>query len=172
MSEESEVVTSAISRRNALKAAAAVGVGAAAFAGPQIGVLGAAPAYAAHCSPGKFTTTDGEDRNTDCGGGCQPHFRTHGATLTQGGITATIPNAVCTDVVTPTITGIPAGTTCQVQLGIYENNPANAEFFTLPAPNLERDLTGNNQPVPGVSYYSCNSRVFLRLVCGPTNCFH
>lgn len=177
MSEELEIgetakSSSSISRRNALKTGAALGVGAAAFAGPQIGILGAAPAYAAHCSPGKFDTIDGDDRNVDCGGGCQPHFRTHGEKLTQNGITATIPDKVCTNIVTPLISGIPGGTTCEVQLGIYENNPADAEFFTLPAPTLERDLTGGGTPVPGTSYYSCNSRVFLRLVCGPDDCFH
>ena len=171
MTDNSEKKTAAVSRRNALKAGAAVGVGAAAFAGPQIGILGAAPAYAAHCSPGKFTTTDGDDRNTDCGGGCAPHFRTHGEVLVQGVISASIPDKVCTNVVTPTITGVPAGTTCQVQLGISENNFADVEFFTLPATNLQRDLTGGGTPVPGVTYYSCNSRVFLRLICGPTDCF-
>lgn len=46
-----------ISRRNALKVAAAAGVGAAAFAGPKFGPLGTAPAYAVGCSKSDITNT-------------------------------------------------------------------------------------------------------------------
>lgn len=163
MTEKIENDAAAVSRRNALKAGAALGVGAAAFAGPQIGILGAAPAYAAHCSPGKFTTEVSDDRNTDCGGSCAPYFRTHGEILevvvNGSTITATIPDKVCTNVATIAVTGVPSGITCEVQMGIWENNVAGP-FFTLPSTEFNRDD------------FSCNSRVVQRLICGPSSCFH
>lgn len=42
------------SRRTALKTGVAVGIGAAAWAGPQIGPLGVTPAYATHCTAPLF----------------------------------------------------------------------------------------------------------------------
>lgn len=63
--------TSRISRRNALKAAAAVGVGTVAWSGPQITAFGATPAYADGCTG--FTVNQfTNDRNTNQGGGCVP----------------------------------------------------------------------------------------------------
>lgn len=55
---------SRISRRNALKAAVGVGVGAVAWSGPQITAFGATPAYAEACTFAVFFELT-PDRNTD-----------------------------------------------------------------------------------------------------------
>lgn len=62
-----EATKSSISRRNALKAGVATGVGAAAFAGPQIGMLGMTPAYADTCSANWVTIASSTDcQNVSC----------------------------------------------------------------------------------------------------------
>jgi hypothetical protein len=68
---------SRISRRNALKAAVGVGVGAMAWTGPQITAFGATPAYAAACTnfTFKFVITD---MNTNSSGSCSTFEYTNG----------------------------------------------------------------------------------------------
>lgn len=61
-----------INRRRAIQAAAALGVGAAAWTGPRVGLLGATPAYAGTCSAGELgsavlTPTALASDNTVCG---------------------------------------------------------------------------------------------------------
>ena len=73
-----------ISRRNALKVAAAAGVGAAAFAGPKFGPLGTAPAYAVGCSNEGDNTLSG---NFAAGSGCASSVK-----LNQTGSTPTVVN--------------------------------------------------------------------------------
>ena len=82
----SEISKSSISRRNALKAGIATGVGAAAFAGPQIGMLGTAPAYAQICSKPIVTSEfDGGSINngSSCGGAAEMNFTINGTINTQ-----------------------------------------------------------------------------------------
>lgn len=66
---------SRISRRNALKAAVGVGVGAVAWTGPQITSFGATPAYAEACTFAVFFELT-PDRNTDQTTNCT-HWRYH-----------------------------------------------------------------------------------------------
>ena len=166
METQGENNKASISRRNALKAGVATGVGAAAFAGPQIGMLGMTPAYAQNCSPGKFQSTLSPDRNVDCGGGCGNNtFRLHGQTveLVYNGVTITAEQAdkVCADVATPVISGIPSGVECQLRAVLTnpqgEPLPGQPEF-PLPSTNFNKDT------------YSCNSRYAFRLVCAPAGC--
>lgn len=152
-----------LSRRRALKAGVAAGVGAAAFAGPQISVLGSTPAYAAHCSPNKFTTSDGPDRNVDCGGACANNaFRLHGtdlqATVDGSLVMASVADKVCAGDAVPSITGIPSGFECQVSAVIF-GGPNAGDSFPLPNANFNQGT------------YPCSSRYLLRLTCAPAGCF-
>lgn len=54
MNEQDSTLGGRQSRRTALKAGVAVGVGALAWGGPQIGPLGVTPAYATHCTAPLF----------------------------------------------------------------------------------------------------------------------
>lgn len=91
---EQDETEARISRRTALKAAAAAGVGAAAFAGPQIGVLGSSPAYgqAGVCSKpiSTLTTTLGSLNNGagQCGGFARINQAYRPGDVTQNGIRA------------------------------------------------------------------------------------
>ena len=163
----SGIDTAAISRRKALKAATAVGVGAVAWGGPQIGVLGTAPAYAAHCSDGKFRSTLTADRNVDCGGNCgSDTFRLHGQSVSVDyngtTISATMADKVCADVATPIISDIPPGVECQLRTVL--TNPQG-----VPLPGTPEF------PLPSTTFnkltYSCSSRYAFRLICAPAGCF-
>lgn len=76
MAEQDDFITETdeerarISRRTALKAGVAAGVGTAVWGGPRIGRIGAPPAYGQMCSPPwiPIATTDCE--STNCGNGC------------------------------------------------------------------------------------------------------
>lgn len=67
---------SRLSRRNALRAAVGVGVGAVAWSGPQITSFGATPAYAVGCTFAVEFFLE-RDRNTDQSNECQPGFGFH-----------------------------------------------------------------------------------------------
>jgi hypothetical protein len=63
--------TGGLSRRNALKAGVAVGVGAIAWSGPTITSLGGTPVYAAGCTFAIDVRLNIKDRNTDQSDGCR-----------------------------------------------------------------------------------------------------
>jgi hypothetical protein len=121
------------SRRNALKAGVAAGVGVAAWSGATITSLGGTPAYAVGCTfVVKLDLSDG-CRNTDNASGCTSppsgfiRFRYH--TLKTTGlpsgytITHNIGEGVCcTDTLanrTATLT-FPAGITCVARVGFFD----------------------------------------------------
>lgn len=118
--------SSAISRRNALKAGAALGIGAAALAGPQIGMLGSTPAYAAACSQPWLTVGEAGCSSTSCPSACDVglfKFVSYKAqTVTGGGASATA-NAGCGGVATATITAPTSTGQCRVRVKLYQGNP-------------------------------------------------
>lgn len=108
-----------LSRRTALKAGVAAGVGAVAWTGPTISSLGGTPAYAMACTVGSVCIIDfaGGCRNTDQGQGAD--FGYHALELAglPTGFTVTNPIPEGTDCGTWTSTlNFPAGFTCTVQI--------------------------------------------------------
>lgn len=176
MTDISENKSAAVSRRNALKAGAALGVGAAALAGPQIGVLGAVPAYAAHCSAGKFYTLDFPGRNTNCGGNCgnpdimQYHRDNESIAGPFGTVSYTMSGNgqwECSDVATLTLTAVPAGQTCIV-LEVIVTDGLNGT--TVVQGNGSLSMPTISQAPP--NEFQCNAQYSVRLQCAPSDCFH
>lgn len=116
-----------ISRRNALKAGAALGVGAAAFAGPQIGVLGTTPAYAAACSQPWVVVGQAGCTNTSCPAECNQgtaKFVSYKAQTVTGSNGATAnATAGCGGTATATITAPSTTGQCRVRVKAYQGNP-------------------------------------------------
>jgi len=163
MTEESEVTKSAISRRNALKAGAAVGVGAAAFAGPQIGVLGAAPAYAQTCSIAPVTVL-GEDRNVSCTSNCTTVFELlpETVTVTFAGQTFDVTTEGCADSDALWVDGSPSTIDCEVK-AVPVGHPA----ILLPSTDFCRSTGPSNC---GSAGFSCSSRYQLQVTCAQAGC--
>lgn len=126
-----------ISRRGVLKAGAALGVGVTAWAGPQIGRMGATPAYAASCTVPFTTVAFGECKSTSCPDECDSgtaKFIKVGAdivvgTVNGGTVTATVPTPGTTlacagptargtaTLTVPTTTG-----QCRLVVEVYQGN--------------------------------------------------
>jgi len=114
------------SRRNALKAGAAVGVGAVAWSGATITSLGGTPAYAVACSQSIQIDFTAGCRNIDLGNdnGCGSNHAAFGYHTLVGvypdgySLTNNVPSGggtCCTANFTPVL-HFPAGITCQVVL--------------------------------------------------------
>ncbi len=122
-----------ISRRNALRAGAAVGVGAVAWSGVSITSLGGTPAYAEGCTF-KSTFTLANCRNTDQGKCDEPPPPSHIDLLAYHPLdTAGLPNGytldqtisndgVCCDSVTNPVFTFPTTVKCLVHFTIYNGN--------------------------------------------------
>ena len=114
------------SRRQALKAGVAAGVGVAAWSGATITSLGGTPAYAAGCTfAQQFDLVD--CRNTDQGaGGCAPKFRYHElkdfGLPTGFAVTNNIPEGTCCNTSTVPLVSFPSGLSCEVRLVIADPN--------------------------------------------------
>jgi hypothetical protein len=126
-----------LSRRRALKAGAALGVGVTAWAGPQIGRMGATPAYAAACTVPFTTVAFGSCKSTSCPDSCNSgtaKYISVGAdsvsgTVNGGTVTAVVPatgtTASCAG---PTARGqatltVPNTTgQCRLFVEVYEGN--------------------------------------------------
>ncbi len=89
------VLSKGVSRRAALRAGAAAGIGVAAWSGATITSLGGTPAYAVGCTFVVRITLEG-CRNTDQGS-CAGDFRYHPLTSNVAGYTLTnnVPNGTC-----------------------------------------------------------------------------
>lgn len=125
-----------ISRRRALKAGAALGVGVTAWAGPQIGRMGATPAYAAACTVPFSTVAFGECKNTSCPTECDDGTKyirvgpdSVSGTVNGGTVTAVVPAPGTTNLCggpknrgqarlsVPNTTG-----QCRLRVEVYEGN--------------------------------------------------
>lgn len=124
--EEREGGGGGLSRRTALKAGVAAGVGAVAWTGPTISSLGGTPAYAMACTVGSVCNIDlgGGCRNTDQGSGAD--FGYHSlelAGLPPGfSVTNPIPEGTACGVHTSTL-NFPAGFTCTVEI-LFDGPPS------------------------------------------------
>lgn len=138
MGEADDQTSSALTRRNAIKAAAAVGVGAAAWTGPKIGVFGASPAYAGVCSPGELSCAETGQLSTqpNCGAGTGQNasfsfsLPTLNLNVDGNAVTATASDAPnsCTDGQTNILISN-ASLTCQVRVRFFEQGGGNAVLF-------------------------------------------
>jgi hypothetical protein len=162
MGEAGDQTSGALTRRNAIKAAAAVGVGAAAWTGPNIGVFGAAPAYAGTCSPGEEACTNAAQvsMQPNCGGnGLDTNysysnlFGPGNNSLTLEGQTYTISagTGTCTDSNSTVIVSGPTSATCRLTLFFVLQGGPNAGNQgsvvatgqgTIPVPLLSRRIVG------------------------------
>lgn len=119
---------SRISRRNALKAAAAVGVGAVAWSGPQITAFGATPAYAAACTG--FTVNQFVDnRNTNQGNdqGCSPfEYQDDSGIVLPTNYSWNWAPQLCPGA--PINFSFPVGITCDVDIYLYESQGQAGSF--------------------------------------------
>lgn len=126
-----------LSRRRALKAGAALGVGVTAWAGPQIGRMGATPAYAAACtvpfSTVKFGACESSKCPDECDSGTEKYIKltttTVSGTVNGGTVTATVPAASTSNLCSgPTLRGkasitVPNTTgQCRLEVVVYDGN--------------------------------------------------
>lgn len=162
------------SRRNALKAAAAAGVGVVALGGPQVGVMGAAPAYAVGSSQsGQLTQTGSVNcggNPNDCGGNIRLNQGGGQNTLMVGPVTVGLANLnnVCTsDPLVLTFTegattyanAAAAGVSCSAVVSV-SGGPQNV---AIPG-NVPKFIAGTN----GTAGY-CNGNWTLTLTCVGTD---
>jgi hypothetical protein len=152
MSDEStEVVDTAssrLTRRNALKAGVAAGVGVAAWSGATITSLGGTPAYAAGCTGVINVDLSGGCRNTDqgtpCSGGDPFRFHVLKDTGLPNGysLTNNIAEGTCCNVPSASdpIFHFPSGLTCNVVLTFA--NPPSCATLQQPAISLGQSSTG------------------------------
>lgn len=137
------------SRRQALKLGAAAGVGLAAWTGPQIGIIGATPAYAADCSPGERecfsqagsvnwgTWTDSEQYLEF--NGVPTQLTVQGQTVTFSGISGNKFNVNGTSAIT---FNVPAGVTCGASITVFDK--VQGQLVERP------DLAVDQDPAQGV----------------------
>lgn len=156
-----------LSRRNALKAAAAAGVGVMALAGPQVGVLGTAPAYAVGCSKSDSGTAVGSVNcgGSNCASGEVRLNQSNAPTVLQvGDVTITLAslNNQCTNSALPITysNGTGAGVSCSAVISVV-GGPQN---LLLPAIVPKKDPNG-----PGNAGY-CNANWTLTFTCVGTDC--
>jgi hypothetical protein len=180
MSDESmEIADNAsngFSRRNALKAGVAAGVGVAAWSGATITSLGGTPAYAVGCTGAVIIDLlDPSCRNTDNASGCMFGYHTLKSGLPTGyGIVNNIPEgtACCDDHVSQFT--FPSGMTCQVVLQFNGPSCAGPSRGTLtfgPESDGSLDITFSCLPVdPGSNaFYSAKATCFTTGT--PPSCF-
>jgi hypothetical protein len=142
---------SGFSRRNALKAGVAAGVGVAAWSGATITSLGGTPAYAAGCTFVVKLDLSNGCRNTDNASTCASppsgfiRFRYHtlkstgfpaGYTLTQNIGEGTC----CTDANNTAVLTFPAGITCVARVGFF--NPPQCSLPEIQGFNIGSSSTG------------------------------
>lgn len=167
MTDISENKSAAVSRRNALKAGAALGVGAAAFAGPQIGVLGAAPAYAQTCSIAPVTVS-GIEENVACTNACAPYFdlQTETVSVTFAGQTFDYTVSGCSNTDAAWVDGSPATIDCEVRV-IPVVGGVDEPGIIVPGTAYCRETGPNNCSPNG---YSCSSRYRIEVTCAQAGC--
>lgn len=122
-----------VSRRAALKAGVAAGIGAAAWSGASITSLGGTPAYAQGCTfAARFDLVTCRNTDQGAGGGCTKKFRYHvlGDQLLPGfSITNNITEGTCCDPgygvngTSPPVFNFPSNLYCIVELVLA--NPSN-----------------------------------------------
>jgi hypothetical protein len=187
---------SRISRRNALKAAAAAGVGAMAWTGPQITAFGATPAYAAACTA--FTVDEYIDgRNTNQGNNrnCSSAAFTYQADPFGGQLPAATggkvswnwatggPNTQVCPGTTVTLTINDSELTCWVELWLYQSASGFDDYYayhlfgpsTGTVPVLLPDGTdpGDDPTPPGEPHFP-NTNFAIQVRCidkDRTECF-
>jgi hypothetical protein len=123
-----DITDSTISRRRALQAGVAAGVGAIAWTGPTITSMGGTPAYAAGCTG--FTVNEfAENRNTNQGGCANKNFRYQD----DSGIT--LPAGYTWDWTTLECPGntvnfdYPDGITCSVDIYLYRSTGGAGQYL-------------------------------------------
>ena len=115
-----------LSRRRALQAGVAAGVGLVAWSGPTITSMGGTPAYAAGCTG--FTVNEfAENRNTNQGGGCNPfrYQNDSGITLPANYTWDWTVNECPGNVVN---FDYPTGISCSVDIYLYRSSGGAGEY--------------------------------------------
>ena len=157
-----------MTRRRALQAGVATGVGAAAFAGPQIGMLGQVPAYAQTCSKG-VATAEGTTRNVTCQSSCAPYFflQTESVSVTFGPSTYTFTVEGCTNTDADwTIPTTPPTVECEVRV-IPVVGGVDQPSIVVPGTDYCRETGPNNC---GAAGYSCSSQYRIQVRCAQVGC--
>jgi hypothetical protein len=151
MADDSDAVQAGeqrgLSRRAALKAGVATGVGIAAWSGASITSLGGTPAYAVACSQSVFVSLGSECRNTDSSS-CAPPvegFRYHTLTPSLSGfsIVNNVGEGTCCNAVSPTPQLVWDHTVwpnlaCVVHLKAWSNGEGNCHQDEGPPPGGHR----------------------------------
>lgn len=147
-----------MSRRNALKTGAALGVGAAVLAGPSIGILGSAPAYAQTCSRGKTCIERPKESTNNGAGNCvgSTAFNNLPTQITENGISVNFGGSCFNGSDTATVTSTLRF--CQICVVLYEQRSptvrtsyctavSESDVLTLPSipdgnnPSLKADVS-------------------------------
>ena len=196
MDEESATdETLRVSRRQALKASVAAGVGVAVWAGPQIGRIGAPAAYAAHCTPGTFDITNdvANKKNTNWNDKCKPgmEYQQNLNYTFSNGVTFNN-DAVCSinqdnGPATFTADNVPSGQICVPIITVFDTSAGGGTLTVVGTPTSGGTTTTGNMPMVtqqiffdnqvGGTYASPDdiggSMFFTaQLQCGPAACFH
>ena len=166
--DQSMIGAGRLSRRNALKAGAALGVGAAVLAGPQSGRLGSTPAYAAACSQ-PWVNQGSDCLSTSCPDACTSgtkyidyaDFTVANATSTGGCAT---PGAGTT----ATLTAPPAGyAQCRINVEVWETGKSDCERRTgnlLASASTPGVVSGVvTLPPVACASFANNSGIFTRI---------
>jgi len=163
--DESPNREASISRRKALKLGVATGVGAAAWGGPHIGVLGQAPAYAQACSIPAVIQESTTKRGVDCSAGCSPWFglQTESVSLTFQGVTFSVTVGGCANSMADWTDGSPANTDCQVEaIPIVKVQGVETELPAVIIGTATSTFTSTN--------YQCNSEYRIKVTCAQSGC--
>jgi hypothetical protein len=120
--------SSALSRRAALRAGVAAGVGVAVWSGATITSFGGTPAYAAACTGAiPPVNVSGGCRNTTQASGCDPFgYQPFDFPNVSGYELSNAPNNTCCNVNTAGTLTHPAGTTCTLVFTFYDSKCGTA----------------------------------------------
>jgi hypothetical protein len=140
-----------LSRRNALKAGVAVGVGVAAWSGASITSLGGTPAYAQGCTGVIHVDLSGGCRNTDqgtpCPGGGSFRFHTFNTTFQAGfSLTNNPAEGTCCDVVAtnqPVLNFTLNNLTCVSHVQVFVGGITVCQNASV-APLVDEESTGSS----------------------------
>jgi hypothetical protein len=178
-----------LSRRNALKAGVAVGVGVAAWSGASITSLGGTPAYAQGCTAVTLLNLSGKCRNTDQASNCNTGvpFRYH--TLNSVSLPFILennpPEGTCCDTPTgePILHWLTSNLTCVAHTEVWaglqackDRGPGLPEFQGTFVGTISGTGSGSGVHIPmGCGTAAPNSFYTIFALCGstgsPPGCF-
>ncbi len=166
--DQSTIDAGRLSRRNALKAGAALGVGAAVLAGPQIGRLGSTPAYAAACSQ-PWVDQGADCLSTSCPDACTTNTKyINYAGFTVANATSAGGCATPGAGTTATLTAPPAGfAQCRINVEVWETgkNDCVNQIGNLLASASTPGVVSGAVTLPAVvcASFADNSGIFTRI---------